>query len=91
MITIMIFRDEYEIAMHSDDAFAPVGYVKFKTMHLEDKGIVCYAFYCFFIILCFNYNSGKNRCLAKAMVNATTFTRNNCDYTMIRNCRMIWI
>lgn len=36
----LISRDEFEIVIHSDDAFAPVGYVKFKTMHLQDKGIV---------------------------------------------------
>ena len=31
------FSDSSEIIIHSDDAFAPVGYVNFKEMHLEDK------------------------------------------------------
>jgi hypothetical protein len=30
-------RDSQEVVIHSDDAFAPVGYLKFKQMHLEDK------------------------------------------------------
>ncbi|XP_065051613.1 uncharacterized protein LOC135681209 [Rhopilema esculentum] len=34
-----IIVDKSEIVIHSDDAFAPVGYVKFKAVHLEDKGM----------------------------------------------------
>ena len=30
-------RDESEVVIHSDDAFAPVGYLNFKSMHLEEK------------------------------------------------------
>ena len=29
--------DCQEIVLHSDDAFAPVGYLKFLKMHLEEK------------------------------------------------------
>ncbi|XP_037524562.1 diphthine--ammonia ligase isoform X1 [Rhipicephalus sanguineus] len=32
-----IVVDESEVVIHSDDAFAPVGYLKIKRMHLEDK------------------------------------------------------
>ena len=35
------FSDEYEIIIHSEDAFAPVGYVKVKALHLADKEMVC--------------------------------------------------
>ncbi len=28
------------MVIHSDDAFAPVGYTRFKKMHLEDKAQV---------------------------------------------------
>ncbi|XP_047146422.1 uncharacterized protein LOC100205848 isoform X2 [Hydra vulgaris] len=34
-----IVIDETKIIIHSDDAFAPVGYLSFKKMHLEDKGM----------------------------------------------------
>lgn len=30
-------RDESEVVIHSDDAFAPVGFLRFKKMHLQDK------------------------------------------------------
>jgi diphthine-ammonia ligase len=30
-------RDEAETVVHSDDAFAPVGYLRLKTCHLENK------------------------------------------------------
>lgn len=30
-------RDESEVVIHSDDAFAPVGFLRFKKMHMEDK------------------------------------------------------
>ncbi|XP_014770976.1 uncharacterized protein LOC106869672 [Octopus bimaculoides] len=29
--------DDSEIVCHSDDAFAPVGYISFKSLHLEEK------------------------------------------------------
>ena len=32
-----IIIDLHEVVIHSDDAFAPVGYLKFKQMRLEDK------------------------------------------------------
>lgn len=32
-----ITRDESESVIHSDDAFAPVGFLRFKKMHVEDK------------------------------------------------------
>ena len=32
-----IVVDEFENVIHSDDAFAPVGYVTFKSLHLEEK------------------------------------------------------
>lgn len=32
-----IVIDNMENVMHSDDAFAPVGFIKFNKMHLEDK------------------------------------------------------
>jgi diphthine-ammonia ligase len=32
-----IVIDESEIVMHSDDSFAPVGYLKVRSAHLEDK------------------------------------------------------
>lgn len=31
------FSDEVETVMHSDDAFAPVGYLNIKRAHLQDK------------------------------------------------------
>eukprot|EP00794_Sanderia_malayensis_P017787 gene17788-19564_t len=34
-----IVLDDSEIVIHSDDAFAAVGYLKFHSVHLEDKGI----------------------------------------------------
>lgn len=30
-------RDESEVVIHSDDAFAPVGFLHFKRMHVEQK------------------------------------------------------
>ena len=32
-----IARDESEVVIHSDDAFAPVGFLNFKRMHVEQK------------------------------------------------------
>ncbi|XP_028417440.1 diphthine--ammonia ligase-like [Dendronephthya gigantea] len=32
-----IVIDSQDVVIHSDDAFAPVGYLKFKMMHLENK------------------------------------------------------
>jgi len=34
-----IVIDESELVIHSDDAFAKVGYLTFKKMHLEEKGL----------------------------------------------------
>lgn len=36
-IEILVSRDECEMVMHSDDAFAPVAYLNLVKMHLEDK------------------------------------------------------
>jgi hypothetical protein len=33
------FRDDYEKVTHSNDAFAPVGYLKLKQMHLVKKSV----------------------------------------------------
>ena len=30
-------RDESEVVIHSDDAFAPVGFLHFKRLHVEQK------------------------------------------------------
>ena len=32
-----IARDEREVVIHSDDAFAPVGFLHFKRIHVEQK------------------------------------------------------
>jgi len=37
LICDFIARDESEVVIHSDDAFAPVGFLKFKRMHVEQK------------------------------------------------------
>ena len=34
---LFITRDESESVIHSNDAFAPVGFLHFKKMHVEDK------------------------------------------------------
>ena len=34
---VFFCRDESKVVIHSDDAFAPVGFLQFKKMHLEDK------------------------------------------------------
>lgn len=33
----MYFRDSSEVVIHSADAFAPVAYLRFLELHLEDK------------------------------------------------------
>ena len=38
--TINVCSDSSETVTHSEDAFAPVHYLHFKSMHLEDKDIV---------------------------------------------------
>ena len=32
-------RDEVETVIHSDDAFAPVGYINLKKLHFEEKNV----------------------------------------------------
>ena len=32
-------RDESEVVIHSDDAFAPVGFLRFKKMHVQEKEV----------------------------------------------------
>ncbi len=39
---IFLSSDSSEAVTHSDDAFAPVHYMHFNNMHLEDKDIVSY-------------------------------------------------
>lgn len=34
---ILCFRDSSEVVIHSADAFAPVAYLRFLELHLEDK------------------------------------------------------
>ena len=38
-VLIFNFRDEFETVIHSDDAFAPVGYLNFKKLFLVDKTV----------------------------------------------------
>ncbi|KAH3859033.1 hypothetical protein DPMN_101679 [Dreissena polymorpha] len=42
LFTKKIVLDEVETVMHSDDAFAPVGYLNIKRAHLQDKDKVGY-------------------------------------------------
>lgn len=37
IITFFYFRDSSEVVTHSADAFAPVAYLRFLELHLEDK------------------------------------------------------
>ena len=37
---VFFFSDEMTTVNHSDDAFAPVAYLNFTAMHLEDKQVV---------------------------------------------------
>lgn len=37
VVIVVCDRDEMETITHSDDAFAPVAYLRFKAMHLEPK------------------------------------------------------
>lgn len=37
MFSVCLYRDEAETVIHSADAFAPVGYLRFTKMHAEDK------------------------------------------------------
>jgi len=39
IIVICDCRDEYEKVIHSNDAFAPVGYLKLKKAHLVTKSV----------------------------------------------------
>lgn len=39
MYELFVGSDRQEILIHSDDAFAPVGYLKFLEMHLESKDV----------------------------------------------------
>ncbi len=48
------FSDEMETVIHSDDAFAPVGYVNFKKMHLENKNVLVPLF-CAQTLLSYNH------------------------------------
>ena len=33
------FRDEYESVVHSNDNIAPVGYINFKKIHVQEKNV----------------------------------------------------
>ena len=35
----LFIRDEAETVIHSDDAFAPVGYINLNKLHLEEKNV----------------------------------------------------
>ena len=35
----LLTREESESVIHSDDAFAPVGFLCFKKIHVEDKDV----------------------------------------------------
>lgn len=37
IIKFLCFRDSSEVVTHSADAFAPVAYLRFLELHLEDK------------------------------------------------------
>lgn len=37
IIKFLYFRDSSEVVIHSADAFAPVAYLRFLELHLEDK------------------------------------------------------
>ena len=64
-VYIMYFcRDESEVVIHSDDAFAPVGFLQFKKMHLEDKEQVSNLFW----IFSKSNLSLKNLCRLKMML-----------------------
>jgi hypothetical protein len=39
-LVLYISSDTTEEIIHSDDAFAPVGYLNLKEAHVEDKNIV---------------------------------------------------
>lgn len=39
LFTKSVVIDDYETVIHSNDAVAPVGYINFRKMHLEDKEI----------------------------------------------------
>ena len=36
---VIFTRDEVETVIHSDDAFAPVGYINLKKLHFEEKNV----------------------------------------------------
>lgn len=37
MLRILYFRDSAKVVVHSADAFAPVAYLRFLKLHLENK------------------------------------------------------
>lgn len=37
MLIILYFRDSAKVVVHSADAFAPVAYLRFLKLHLENK------------------------------------------------------
>lgn len=49
-VEVLYSRDDMEVVLHSDDAFAPVAYINLNKMHLEQKPLneVSYSL--------FNYN-----------------------------------
>lgn len=60
MLIILYFRDSAKVVVHSADAFAPVAYLHFLKLHLENKAsrlqmsssfkAICSAFY-FYVAL----------------------------------------
>lgn len=47
MIKILYFRDSAKVVMHSADAFAPVAYLHFLKLHLENKASMLLVFFSF--------------------------------------------
>ena len=39
MLYNVFTRDEAETVIHSEDAFAPVGYINLKKIHFEEKPV----------------------------------------------------
>lgn len=39
MYCLFYSRDEYESVVHSNDNIAPVGYINFKKIHVQEKNV----------------------------------------------------
>lgn len=67
-------RDESEVVIHSDDAFAPVGFLHFKRMHVEQKELkeVCAIMAVLFQLILTNLLTEHNWCTSKYWPKVTT-------------------